>query len=91
MMCLEAVGQVLDFDPDAQGIAIVQAEGRLSRVSLVMLDLDEIVVSRGDWLLAHTGLAIKVLAEDDAKEIEDQRRQMRAAYDQQAVFGEGEE
>ncbi|MGV1037200.1 MAG: HypC/HybG/HupF family hydrogenase formation chaperone [Candidatus Nanopelagicales bacterium] len=78
-MCVEVVAQVIELPESEDGIALVDIDGSVRRVSLVMLRLENIDVSPGDWLLTHTGLAVTVLAPDDARDLIDQRTQMLAA------------
>lgn len=67
-MCLAVAGQVLSVD-GGRGMAIVAAGGRRLEVSLAPIVLDGGRVATGDWLLIHTGLAVTVLDEHEAREI----------------------
>jgi hydrogenase expression/formation protein HypC len=67
-MCITVAGQVLSVD-DGEGTAIVAAGGRRLAVSLAPIVLDGGRVATGDWLLIHTGLAVTVLDEHEAREI----------------------
>jgi len=67
-MCLAVVGRALSVD-DGRGEAVVQAQERRLRVSLAPIVLDGGRVAAGDWLLIHTGLAVAVLDQDEAREI----------------------
>jgi hydrogenase expression/formation protein HypC len=69
-MCLTNVGQVLSVD-DVHGTAIVATGRRQSEISLAPLVLDDQAVTVGDWVLVHTGLAVTVLDEHEAREILD--------------------
>jgi hydrogenase assembly chaperone HypC/HupF len=60
-MCLAYPVQVVAVEDQ---IAIVQVQGRLSRVVLLALQADLPVP--GDWLLVQSGLAVSKLDEDDA-------------------------
>lgn len=67
-MCLTAAGRVLSVDDD-RGAAVVQAEGRRREVSLAPIVLDGGRVAPGDWVLVHTGFAVAVIDERDAREL----------------------
>jgi hydrogenase expression/formation protein HypC len=67
-MCLAVVGQVLAVDA-AGATATVAAGGRRLAVSLAPIVLDGGRVAIGEWLMIHTGLAVTVLDEDEAREI----------------------
>ena len=77
-MCLTIAGQVLSIDDD-QGTAIVATGERHLEVSLAPIVLDGGRVATGDWLLIHTGLAVTVLDEHEAREILEARRNELAA------------
>lgn len=65
-MCLEMIAQVVALDPDDAGTAIADCEGARRSISLAMLLVQGVAVAPGDWLLAHTGIAIEKLDETDA-------------------------
>jgi hydrogenase assembly chaperone HypC/HupF len=67
-MCLTVAGQVLSID-EVRGTAIVATGGRRAAVSLAPIVLEGGRVVAGDWLLIHTGLAVVVLDEHEAREI----------------------
>jgi hydrogenase assembly chaperone HypC/HupF len=67
-MCLAIVGSVLSID-DVLGTAVVQADDRRWDVSLAPIVLTGGRVRPGDWLLLHTGLAIAVLGEVEARQL----------------------
>ena len=46
--------------------AIVDIDGGLHRVSLVILQTESVPVRRGDWLAVHTGLATELLSPEAA-------------------------
>ena len=69
-MCLTAAGCVLSVDDD-RGAAVVQADGRRWEVSLAPIVLDGGLVAAGDWVLVHTGFAVAVIDERDARELID--------------------
>jgi hydrogenase assembly chaperone HypC/HupF len=62
-MCLGEVGQVLDVSP--AGVVEVRV-GELVR-TVLLLTL-EAPVSTGDWLLVHSGFALRRLSADEARE-----------------------
>ncbi len=63
-MCREWIGRVVSTGAD--GTAIVDVDGALHRVSLVVLETESVPVRSGDWLAVHTGLAIELLTPDAA-------------------------
>lgn len=63
-MCREWIARVVRTEDD--GTAIVDVDGALHRVSLVVLDTENVPVRDGDWLAVHTGLAIELLTPDAA-------------------------
>lgn len=79
MMCFQTVGQVLAVPDEQPGTADVDFDGTVRRVSLVMLDIDGIRIGPGDWLMTHTGLAVQRLAESDARDLIEARREMQSA------------
>lgn len=78
-MCLEVIAQVLELPADQEGIAIVDANGSVRRVSLVMLTLENTQVVPGDWLRVHTGLAMSILPPDEAHHLLELHNEMLAA------------
>lgn len=74
-MCLSDLGPVLCID-EPRGTAAVDLAGRTAEVSLAPLILDGVVVSVGDWLLVHTGLAIERLDPEAAAEIVAARQEL---------------
>jgi hydrogenase maturation factor len=62
-MCREWIGRVVST---GDGTAIVDVDGALHRVSLVVLETENVPVHTGDWLAVHTGLAIELLTPDAA-------------------------
>lgn len=89
-MCLEMLGHVLKIrtvdsgTPSVDGLsvadrtAIVDVDGVARRVSLAVLDLEGTSVAPGDWILSHTGLAIRVVNETDARKLQNERNEMHA-------------
>jgi hydrogenase expression/formation protein HypC len=69
-MCLTVAGEVLSVDA-AAGTAVVDTGGRRMAISLAPIVLDGGRVAAGDWVLIHTGLAVAVLDEHEAREILD--------------------
>jgi hydrogenase assembly chaperone HypC/HupF len=80
-MCLETICRVLELPEGEGSVAIVAVDGERRSVSLALLILQNVAVAPGDWLLAHTGLAIRVLDEDAARRHRDLRVEMRTAAD----------
>lgn len=65
-MCREWIGQVVRTWPD--GTATVDVDGAAHRVSLVVLETEDVPVGAGDWVAVHTGLALEVLTPGAAAE-----------------------
>lgn len=76
-MCLDMIGRVSEVRSD--GTADLDVEGRVRRVSLAVLLLDGTSIGVGDWLQAHTGLAMRVLPADEAAGILRARQEMTGA------------
>lgn len=38
-------------------------------VSLVVLDMEGVAVAKGDWLVMHTGIAVRKIGADEAAEM----------------------
>lgn len=74
-MCLADVGLVLGVD-ERSATATVDMGGRQASVSLAPLVLTGVSPGVGDWLVVHTGLAVELLAGDDASAIRDARAEM---------------
>jgi hydrogenase maturation factor len=74
-MCMPVVGRLLSLpgtEPgavmDARGMAIIEeVGGRLHRVSLALLAAEAVPLTPGDWLRAHTGLALQRVEEAEAR------------------------
>jgi hydrogenase expression/formation protein HypC len=71
-MCVTRVGEVRASDGE---VAVVTVDGRDRDVPLVVLGDEAAAVLPGDWLLLHTGLAVRRL---DAREA----AELRAALDE---------
>jgi hydrogenase expression/formation protein HypC len=65
-MCFEMPARIVTRDG---AVADVEVDGTPRQVSLVVLDLEEIEVGPGDWVLVHTGFAVRRLAPDQADEL----------------------
>ncbi len=68
-MCVEQVGQLIGMAETEGGVGIVEVRGVLRRVSLALLVLDGVGFEPGDWLVSHTGLAVQVLSEPEARSL----------------------
>ncbi|HXY44824.1 MAG TPA: HypC/HybG/HupF family hydrogenase formation chaperone [Acidimicrobiales bacterium] len=77
-MCVEQIGQVVAVEDAESGVVIVAVEGSRRRASVALLQFDGVEVMPGDWLLIHTGLAVRVLGDDEARELVRAHAQMRA-------------
>ena len=78
-MCIERVGQVVSLPSEEEGVAIVDIAGSLRRVSTAMLVLEGVEIAPGDWVPAHTGLAVRVLPEGEARRLVSAYEEMQAA------------
>jgi hydrogenase expression/formation protein HypC len=65
-MCVSSVGQVRATDG---AVAVVLAGGRERAVPLLALGATARTVEPGDWLLLHTGLAVRRLDSGEAQEL----------------------
>jgi hydrogenase assembly chaperone HypC/HupF len=65
-MCVSRVGQVRSTDGT---VAVVQVAGGERSVPLVALGADARLVESGDWLLLHTGFAVRRLDAGEAREL----------------------
>lgn len=61
-MCLAMPGQVVDWQNAAERLATVDFGGVRRAISLMLVPEAEI----GDWVIAHAGFALTLLAEDEA-------------------------
>jgi hydrogenase assembly chaperone HypC/HupF len=75
-MCLADLGPVVALETGG-GFATVDLAGRLRRVCLAPLVLEDRQPRVGDWLLVHTGMAVEVLDEASALEVVAAREEMR--------------
>ena len=67
-MCLSLAGRVLRVD-GAGHEALVDVDGTERTVLLDVLTLDGRTPSVGDWVLVHTGFAVDLLTEADARDM----------------------
>jgi len=81
-MCVESVCRVVEVLDKDDTIALVEADDGVRRVSLALLVLEGVEVRTGDWLLTHTGLALRVLEDAEAGQLQEERRTMLAALDE---------
>lgn len=94
-MCLDMIGQVQGLETSAGadggvGAAVIDVDGHRKRVSLAILELEGVAVSVGDWLQAHTGLALRILEPGQAERVLAERRTMYRAAELGAVAESGE-
>lgn len=71
-MCLSEAAFVVEVDGDS---AVVDLRGAHRTVPLVMLTFAGEVVTPGDWLLLHTGLAVARISATEAAEVNAIRHQ----------------
>ncbi|GAA0265554.1 hypothetical protein GCM10009527_072110 [Actinomadura nitritigenes] len=62
-MCLEQIGRVVET---GDGTATTAIGRRRLPLSLVILESQGTPVSPGDWLVAHCGIALRKITEDEA-------------------------
>ncbi len=72
-MCFEMPARIVDV---AAGEATADVDGRRRHLSLTVLDLEGEQVRAGDWVLVHTGFAVRRLAADEADELMALHRQL---------------
>lgn len=65
-MCLEQIGRVVET---GDGTATTAVGRRRLPLSLVILESQGIPVSPGDWLVAHSGIAVQKITEHEAAEL----------------------
>lgn len=65
-MCLGELVQVREIRPDGRALAQGGPQGDGREVEISLLLLDEPVLP-GDWLLVHSGIALSLVDEDDAR------------------------
>ena len=71
-MCLSEAACVVEVEGDS---AVVDLRGARRRVPLVMLTFAGEVITAGDWLLLHTGLAVARISATEAAEVNAIRHQ----------------
>ncbi|GAA1898228.1 HypC/HybG/HupF family hydrogenase formation chaperone [Actinomadura bangladeshensis] len=62
-MCLEQVGRVVTT---GDGRAVVARGKARAVVSLVILTLEGVPVVSGDWLVMHSGIAVRKISAEEA-------------------------
>ena len=78
-MCVEVACRVIELPERGGETALVDMNGAVRRISLAVLMLEGSPVRAGDWLLSHTGLALRVLSDDEARQMLADHRAMVAA------------
>ena len=59
-MCLGIPGQVIEMVEGYGGqLALVDVQGARRKINIGMLELDQQVLTRGDWVLIHMGFAVE--------------------------------
>ncbi len=59
-MCLGIPGQVIEMVEGYGGqLALVDVQGARRKINIGMLELDQQVLNRGDWVLIHMGFAVE--------------------------------
>lgn len=62
-MCMEQVGEVVAA---GKGTALVLCGKARVPASLVILELEGVSVTQGDWLVMHSGIAVRKITADEA-------------------------
>lgn len=65
-MCFEMPARIVEV---VGGEATTDVDGRARTVSLAVLTLEGVDVGVGDWVLVHTGFAIRRLDPSEAQEL----------------------
>lgn len=65
-MCMAVVGQLLSMDAET-GWAVMEVDGVPRHVSLALLLVEGNPIAIGDWVRAHTGLALQRIEEQEAR------------------------
>lgn len=76
-MCLSEIGRVVSVD-DAGTSAELETEAGSTSAMLVALTLEGERVAPGDWLVVHTGMAVRRLEDHEAAAIVDARAELAA-------------
>jgi hydrogenase maturation factor len=74
-MCVPVVGRLLELagqEPGAvmaaDGTAVIEEDGgRRHRISLALLAAEAVPLVPGDWVRAHSGLALQRIGEEEAR------------------------
>ncbi len=74
-MCMPVVGRLVELPGqgpgavmEADGTAIIEEDGgRLRRISLALLAAEAVPLVPGDWVRAHSGLALQRIGEEEAQ------------------------
>lgn len=74
-MCMPVVGRLVELPGHApgavmesDGTAIIEDDGgRLHRISLALLSVEAVPLMPGDWVRAHSGLALQRIGEEEAR------------------------
>ena len=78
-MCFEMPARILTV---TDGSARAEVDGRDRPVSLLVLDADGVEVHPGDWVLVHTGFAVRRLDPGEAAELLAFHREMHATTEE---------
>lgn len=66
-MCFEMPARIVRLGVGPE--ALVEVDGRARTISLAVLTLEGGAVAPGDWVLVHTGFAVRRLEADEADEL----------------------
>lgn len=77
-MCVSTIGKVLTVDAERADV-VLDVDGRRENASLVVLEVQGVAVSVGDWVLLHTGFAVEVLDPEEAMGLVAEQRAARAS------------
>jgi hydrogenase maturation factor len=71
-VCMEMTGQVV---LTGDGTAVVVCGKARINASLVILEMEGVPVGRGDWLVTHSGIAVRKATADEAARAAAQARE----------------
>jgi hydrogenase expression/formation protein HypC len=80
-MCLGIAGQVVGFVDEARQIVAVDVLGARRNVQVALVEPD--ALAPGDWVLIHSGFAISLIDEAEARETRDLLQRLGDAYERE--------
>ncbi len=82
-MCLAIPGQILEIVDQQHRLAMVDVAGVKRKINIGLLDVDEVGVGPGDWVLIHVGFALSKVDEEEARSTRDLLERMGADYERE--------